>query len=213
LNEAQINDLTVYWQPGCSSCLRAKEFLAAHGIEFASVNVREDDTAMERLASLRARSIPVITREEKFVFAQDIDVLANFVGIELNRSILPVKELVTRIDLILAAAQRYLPQLPQEVLNTHLPVRDRTYLDLGFHVFMIPLAFLDAARGKELTFEHFELTPPVDMNTATGVIEFGEDVRKQMNNWWRSIEETGIPLSVLTYYGRHSGHSVLERTA
>ena len=36
---------TVYWQPGCSSCLRAKEFLGTHGIEYISVNVREEEIA------------------------------------------------------------------------------------------------------------------------------------------------------------------------
>ena len=41
---------TVYWQPGCSSCLRAKEFLTAHGVDFVSVNVREDKAGAETLA-------------------------------------------------------------------------------------------------------------------------------------------------------------------
>ena len=31
--------LKVYWQPGCSSCLKAKEFLIEHGIEFQSINL------------------------------------------------------------------------------------------------------------------------------------------------------------------------------
>jgi hypothetical protein len=34
--------LKVYWQPGCSSCLRAKAFLAEHGIPFVSMNVLAD---------------------------------------------------------------------------------------------------------------------------------------------------------------------------
>ncbi|MED5337707.1 MAG: glutaredoxin domain-containing protein, partial [Pseudomonadota bacterium] len=35
--------LKVYWQPGCSSCLKTKEFLLDHGMDFHSVNVLEDD--------------------------------------------------------------------------------------------------------------------------------------------------------------------------
>jgi glutaredoxin len=206
-------ELSVYWQPGCSSCLRAKEFLTAHGIEFRSVNVLEDETAMDTLARVGARSIPVVTRGKDFVFAQDIDALANFVGIELNRTMLPSEVLVARIDLILAAAQRYLMQLPSEVLTTSLPGRDRNYLDLGFHVFMIPLAFLDAVRGEELTFEHFERRPPAYMSSAELVITFGESVREELSEWWRIAAREGLPDSVLTYYGRHSTHSVLERTA
>ena len=31
--------LKVYWQPGCTGCLRMKEFLTKNGVEFISVNV------------------------------------------------------------------------------------------------------------------------------------------------------------------------------
>ncbi len=212
MNKLQTSGFTVYWQPGCSSCLRAKEFLSSHGIEYKSVNVREDHTAMDTLAELGARSIPVVTHGREFAFAQDIDVLAKFVGIELHRNMLPVEELVARIDLILAASQRYLAQLPAAVLSKKLPGRDRRYLDLGFHVFMIPQAFLDAVAGRELTFEHFERIPPDNMCSADGVISFGESVREAMKEWWRIALVEGYADNVQTYYGRHSTHSVLERT-
>jgi glutaredoxin len=211
-NDERATEFAVYWQPGCSSCLRAKEFLTAHGIDFVSVNVREDDSAMDRLEKLGARSIPVVTLGNKFVFAQDIDDLAEFVGIELNRNMLSPDDLMTRLDLILAAAQRYLAQLPAEILERRLPGRDRTYLDLAFHIFIIPIAFLDAVRGKELTFEHFERTPSDDMATADRIIAFGETVRKDLNGWWRIAKNEGYANNVLTYYGQHTTHSVLERT-
>ena len=204
---------TVYWQPGCTSCLRAKEFLTSHGIDFESINVLEVDSAMDTLAELGARSIPVVTRDNEFVFAQDIDVLAKFVGIDLNRKVLPPEILVERIELVLAAAQRYLAQLPPAFLSTKLPGRDRTYLDLAYHVFMIPIAFLDAAKGGELTFEHFERVPPPDMTKANQVIKFGDSVRDSMKTWWSTTLEGGLPPTVKTYYGQHSTHSVLERTA
>ena len=206
------NKFAVYWQPGCSSCLRTKEFLTANGIDFKSVNVLEDDSAMDRLAELGARSIPVITQGNEFVFAQDIDVLADFVGIKVNREMLSPNELIARLDLILAAAQRYLYQLPVSILARKLPGRDRTYLDLAYHVFMIPVAFLDAVEGKELTFEHFERTPPLDIATPDKVIMFGTDVRNELSSWWKTVTTEGYPDNVKTYYGRHSSHSVLERT-
>ena len=36
------NIVKVYWQPGCSSCLKTKEFLKDNGVDFKSVNVLED---------------------------------------------------------------------------------------------------------------------------------------------------------------------------
>jgi arsenate reductase-like glutaredoxin family protein len=29
-------EVRVYWQPGCSSCLKTKEFLLDHGVPFVS---------------------------------------------------------------------------------------------------------------------------------------------------------------------------------
>ncbi|MBT3629132.1 MAG: hypothetical protein HN527_13625 [Rhodospirillaceae bacterium] len=113
----------VYWQPGCTSCLRAKEFLKENGIAFESINVREDAGAMDDLARLGAMSIPVITRGDEFAFAQEIRDLADFVGVELSRKQLPVAELNQKIDLIMAAAQRFLPQIPADRLRVNLPGR------------------------------------------------------------------------------------------
>ena len=54
--------IKAYWQPGCTSCLRMKEFLTKHGVPFVSVNVLEDRTAMAELAELGVRSVPIIRR-------------------------------------------------------------------------------------------------------------------------------------------------------
>jgi len=70
-----MSKYTVYWQPGCTSCLKVKEFLRGHGIGFASVNVREVDGAFEALAKLGARSVPVVARDDRFVHGQDLDAL------------------------------------------------------------------------------------------------------------------------------------------
>ena len=203
---------TVFWQPGCTSCLRAKEFLTSHGIDFESINVREVDDAMERLTALVTRSVPVVARGNDFVFAQDIDTLAAFVGVELNRRMLAPDVLVNQLDRILAAAQRYIEQLPANALSTKLPARDRTYLDLGYHLFVIPIAFLDAVAGGELTYEHFERVPPSG-STAKEVTALGSDVRSRLQTWWSEVAQVGLPDSVQTYYGQQATHGVLERTA
>ena len=43
--------LKVYWQPGCSSCLKTKEFLTEHGVPFVSVNVLADEQGFRDLAA------------------------------------------------------------------------------------------------------------------------------------------------------------------
>ena len=202
----------VYWQPGCSSCLRAKEFLATRGIAYESINVRARPEAMEELASLGAQSVPVVVQGKRFVFAQDLGDLARFIGVEFDRAQLPQAELVRRIDLILAATQRYLGQFPAADLKEGLPGRERNILDLGYHIFVIPAAFLDAAHGARLTFDYFERRPGPDMRGAAQVAAYGQTVRDALASWWRGADTERLG-TLDTYYGIHPAERVLERTA
>ena len=206
------DDFRVYWQPGCSSCLRAKEFLAKRGIAYESINVRARPEAMEELAGLGARSVPVVVQGRRFVFAQDLGDLARFIGVEFDGAQLAPAELVERIDLILAATQRYLVQFPAADLEEGLPGRERNILDLGYHVFVIPAAFLDAVDGARLTFDYFERTPGPDMRSAAQVAAYGQTVRDALASWWHGAD-AGRLGTLDTYYGIHPAERVLERTA
>jgi len=200
----------VYWQPGCTSCLQAKEFLKENGIPYESINVREDAGAMDDLARLGAMSIPVVTRGDEFAFAQEIRDLADFVGVKLTRAQLPPAEFNSKIDLILAAAQRFVRQIPAERLRVNLTGRDRNCLDLAYHIFIIPTAFLEAARGGAVTFEHFERLLPPELDTVEKVNAFGQSVREDFASWWR---EGAVPETVDAYYGVQPAQGVMERTA
>ena len=204
---------TVYWQPGCSSCLRAKEFLKNHDIDFESINIREVTGAMEQLEHLGARSIPVVSRGDEFVYAQDIDVLAGFVGVDSKRRILAVDDLYHRIELLIDAAQRYLLQLDSGSLDNTLPGRDRSYFALGYHVLMIPLAYMDALKGEELSYDYFERTPPAKMDSIEKLNHYGDELKKRVSACRQEADNGHLPDTVQTYYGVHTTHSVLERTA
>ena len=54
--------LKVYWQPGCSSCLKTKEFLLANGVEFESINVLENEKGFQELDALGVRLVPIVAR-------------------------------------------------------------------------------------------------------------------------------------------------------
>ena len=75
-----MSGLVVYWQPGCTSCLRTKELLRSHGIPFESVDVAGDPAARARLERLGARSVPVVARGSRYVYGQDLEAVARFVG-------------------------------------------------------------------------------------------------------------------------------------
>src|SRR3974390_3251659 len=56
----QASVIKAYWQPGCTSCLRMKEFLTRHGVPFVSVNVLEDKAGFAELAALGIRTVPIV---------------------------------------------------------------------------------------------------------------------------------------------------------
>jgi len=203
--------LTVYWQPGCTSCLRTKEFLREHGVAFESVNVREDPQAMERLAALGARSVPVIARGDAFVYGQDLATVARFAGIEAGPQRLDVPVLVSRLLALLDSTALLAAQLPEQSWHERLPGRERTHLDLAYHVSQVVVGFLDAALGGRLTFEHFERTPPDHVTTAADVARLIRSVSQALAVWW-GANQSRLPTEFDTYYGRQPLHAVLERT-
>ncbi len=203
--------IRVYWQPGCTSCLRTREFLEARDIGYESINVRKSATAMDELARFGARSIPVVARGDQWIYAQDLDTLADFVGVEIGGEALPVAALVEQLDRVLAAGQRFASQIPLNRLQDRLPGRNRSYLDLGYHLFVVAEGFLEAVRGGELTEVQFLKKPPPEFNTGAHVAAFGSQVRDELGNWWQS-NQASVPDSVQTFYGAHSTRSVLERT-
>ncbi|NKB43856.1 MAG: NrdH-redoxin [Alphaproteobacteria bacterium] len=204
----------VFWQPGCSSCLKAKEFLSDHGITYDSVNVLADDDGMAALQALGAKSVPVVSIGDNFVFAQNLGDLADFVGVARHSVGLPTTNLVERIDRVLAVAQSHVRQLPLDVLKTELPGRDRTYLDLGYHIFVIAEAFLVAANGGTLTFDLFERRPPASVADGGKVASYGQAIRDAVQAWWQGTDRGAtLPDHLDTYYGAQSVPDLLERTA
>jgi len=207
-----LPDLRVYWQPGCTSCLRAREFLRAHGIPFVSVNVREDAAAAAELEALGVRSVPVVARGTDYVLAQDLDELARFVGVIEARLRLSPDELAARLQALLAASESYLALMPQERLHQRLPQRERSWLDLGFHVSMIVQALLSAAGGGRLAYEFYEMRAPSTWTGAGPAVEFCRATRAGLSYWWAGARERP-DVRLDTYWGERPLADVLERSA
>jgi glutaredoxin len=203
--------LTVYWQPGCTSCLRIREFLRERRIEFESINVREDPRALARLTELGVRTVPVVARGSAFVLGQDLDDVARFVGVAVERDRLPVEVLAARIPRLLDCAAAITRRIPDAALGTPLPGRKRTYLDLAYHVPQIVVALLDAASGGCLSYEHFNRKPPERLTTAEDAASGTERVARAFGQWW-SANAGALPPTVDTYYGVQAFAAALERT-
>jgi len=151
----------VYWQPGCTSCLRVKEYLGANGIDFVSVNVAADAAGWDELARLGLRSVPVVARGERYVFAQVLGAVSDFLGLdEAAGPKLAPAALVARLALILETACRLTAQVPEDRRDYSLPGRDRSLHGLAYHIFQIPEVFLACQAGAELTYEALDEPAP-----------------------------------------------------
>jgi glutaredoxin len=206
--------IRVYWMTGCTSCLRTKEFLTRHGVPFLSRNVLEDPGAYEELERFGLKQVPIVTRGDAWANGQVLGDVARLAGIPWGGArILPVEELRRRLETLLAAASRYLAQMPEEALSRHLPNRPRSYADLSYHIFNIADAFLEHEAGIPLTFDSYNRVPEPGPGLKARLLAYGEDVRRRLAAWfdgpgrtrdWRARADV--------YYGVQTLHEFLERT-
>ena len=136
--------IKVYWQPGCSSCLKTKEFLIDNDISFESVNVLDDEKGFAELQSLGIKLVPIVARGTSWANGAVFRDVAKVAGFEYGAHKMLAPEIIKdKILMILDAAQRYLEQIPDSKLDEVLPGRPRSYRQLVYHVFDIPKVFLD----------------------------------------------------------------------
>jgi uncharacterized damage-inducible protein DinB len=176
--------------------------------------VLADESGMEELRRLGARSVPVVSRGDRFVFAQVIRDVVEFLGLDdKTRPVLSPAELLARYDHVLETAIRLVRQMPADMFEVQLPNRPRSYRMLMHHIFQIPSAYLDTEEeGGTLSRETLGVLPPPEMRTSVAVADFGESVRRRLNNWWKRVADEDFTRPVSTYFGETSRHEMFERT-
>lgn len=203
----------VFWQPGCTSCLRTKEFLTRQGVDYESINVQGNSAGMDELRKLGARSVPIVSRGERFVYAQTLTDIVEFLDLQIKlREPLSPAELVQKLELVLTAATRYIRQIPDERLALPFRNRNRPIRSLGCHLFRIPEAFLEVVPVGPLSYERIMAEPAAASGTGEDIARYGEGVLARFKQWWAGYADRDCGTEMDTYFGRHRLHDVLERT-
>ena len=213
--ENREQPLKVYWQPGCSSCLKTKEFLLEHGIPFESVNVLDDEEGFKELERLGVRLVPIVARGDAWANGAVLRDVAKVAGFEYGgHAMLTPEELKDKVLMILDAAARYLEQIPEDKLDEVLPGRPRSYRQLVYHVFDIPKVFLDRVEhDAPYTYEALISVLPDDMSARQDLHDYGRQNRERFADWWeRDGKSTDFKQPGKVYYGEVTLHEVLERT-
>jgi hypothetical protein len=177
------------------------------------VNVEGNPAGMALLKSLGAHSVPVVSKGDKFTYAQSLTDVVDFLGLDVKVGPqLSMPELVEKLEIVLAAAERLWLQFPNARLGESLPHRDRPFRVLGHHNFRIPEAFVELTQGDPLTYQKYSEKPPADMQSVEQIVDYGRDVRDRFRKWWLAVEDVTGDQRVPTYYGDQPILEVLERT-
>jgi DinB superfamily/Glutaredoxin len=207
--------LKAYWQTGCTSCLRMKEFLTKHGVPFISVNVLEDKEGFAELAELGIRSVPIVRRGTDWANGQVLRDVARVAGIKWGGAkMLPAPELIARLTTIQETAQRYFAQIPDTDISRQLPNRPRSYAQLAHHIFNIADALLEhEVQGLPLKEGAYNRVPAPDKSGKADVLDYGRDVAARLTAWANGPgRTTDFERKANVYYGDITLHDFLERT-
>lgn len=169
---------------------------------------------MASLRALGARSVPVVARGERYVFAQVISDVVEFLALNEDPTpALPPAALAERYDTILTHAIALVAQMPDEHLERQLPNRPRSWRVLLHHVFQIPTAFLDMERDQQpMAYEAMVAPPPPELRSAADIAEFGRSVQRRFNDWWQQNADSDFRARIEVYFGETTRHEMLERT-
>jgi hypothetical protein len=193
--------------------LKLKEFLSIRAIEFKSINVLTDPAGRGELLRLGARSVPVLSRGDDWIFAQNIGHIVKFLALdEVTGPLLSPAQLVDRLDLFMQTAVKIVPQMPDAMLANEVPNRPRSYLALGHHLFRIPEAMLEVAAGATLTTEMLTNGPPDHIRTSAALGVYGNRMLTALHRWWDAKPDRSGQEIVQTYYGPQLLHELMERT-
>jgi glutaredoxin len=211
----QSEPLKIYWQPGCSSCLRAKEFLTRHGVDFVSINVLQDSDGFRELAALGLRRVPIVRRGSEWVDGQILDDVARMAGVSWNKpKLLSPAELRERIAIVLGVTQAIFDKIPENKLATAFEERPTTYREVAYHIVRIVETFLDfVEHGRKLEYRDYNREIPKDICTKEDIAQFSANVAKRFFAWSCAAGKTlDYSANADVYYGKQSLHEFLERT-
>ncbi len=200
-----------FWQPGCSSCVKVKEMLTEMEVDFASVNILEDEKALDELTARGIRSVPVLIRGDEILFTQSLEDVAKFVGRSRAVNRLPPAELFQRWQYFLNTALGLIPQIPEERLHGYpIEKRQRTVCNLAYHIFQVPEGVMAMTEGRTLDSRDYDNAIYDHLETIPQILEFGKGVIEAHKRWWAAADQTGQK-QIDTYYGVQPLHQILER--
>ena len=175
-----------------------------------------DPRGREQLLSLGAQTVPVLAKGSQYIFCQNLEDVAEFVGLQgTGHTPLPPAALVEKWITVLRAAQRCIRQIPNHRLSERaIDNRDRSIRLLSHHIFRIGEAFLETAIDGVEYWANNANVPPEDGSFTTGeeIAGYGDGIIERIENWWIQLDDKSCQQKVKTFYGTPPMHQLFERS-
>ena len=195
-----------------------KDHLATREVEYVSINIVEDPSALDELKEMGALALPVLARGADHVIGLDMDRVRAFIGTaEPSPDVLPAGDLVQRVERFVPAAVRFAAQLPPGCHDQPIPGRDRTYLGLANHIVAHVEIFLSLAGGGEFTLDGVDeeilrglerrIDPPEHLGARAG------EATDRLRDWIAAAAAGDLDRIVPTFFGDQTVHKLLAGCA
>jgi hypothetical protein len=176
------------------------------------IDVINTPGGMDQLVKLGVRKVPCVVVGDRYTFAQNLKDVATFLGISLERAVLPPERLIAKYLEILTAAHRMVRQIPADKMDERLiPNRPRTLRPFAVHIFRIAEMFLLTYEGAKFSEDMSQIQPPGDLRSTAEIAAYGENVRSRLASWWEKTADKTCGKSLQTYYGTQTALDLLER--
>jgi hypothetical protein len=180
-------------------------------VAFDGFDVEAEPARRADLQRFGVMRVPATIVGDRVVHGWNPQALAELVGVAYRApQKLPPAQLAEQMDMVLAATQRAIRQVPREHLGMKYPERDRTVHQLGFHVFRVAASFVDTREQGHLDGTWFEENAPATMADGEAVARHGETVRRRLRAYFG--KPGWCDGEVSTYYGPQSAPELMERT-
>ena len=168
------------------------------------------------MLKLGPNSVPVLARGTQYIFCQNLEDVAEFVGLAgSGQTPLAPEILIRKWITVLTAASRYVRQIPTERLHERaIETRDRSVRLLSHHIFRIGEAFLEVAIDGVEYWAQLANVSPEDGTYLTGsdIAAYGDGIIRRLERWWEALPDKSCRQKVKAFYCDQPAHQLLERS-
>lgn len=214
---AEAETVELYWKPGCTSCLRMKEFVDKSGVSYDAINL---DTEPQRAAGVTNPElydgdvllVPVACVADRCVSGLDLAAVAALIGVPYEaKPPLPAADLYARYHVLLDASCRFAAQMTPEVLAHELPGRKRPVLFIANQIASVGRAFLTAYYEGVHTKDPY-YRKPESVESGDDIIARARETQQLFRDWWNDDGRyDALDQVIETYWGHRTLHEVFER--